>query len=416
MKITYLHQYYNNTTMNGGTRSYEFAKRLVQRGHEVHMITSWRDGGKGDDWFETIDDGIYIHWLPVEYSNHMSFTLRLKAFFKFAFKSARKAVQIRSDVIFATSTPLTIILPAVWAKFKLGVPIVFEVRDLWPELPIAMGALRSPISKISAKILERFAYFNSEIIVALSPGMKNGIIRSGFPKDRIAVIPNCADIELFDVARNLGDKFREERPWLGDSPLILYAGTFGAINGVSYLVDLAVEFKKINSTVKILVIGDGAEYNLVIDHARRSNVLDINFFVEKGMPKAGIIAALSAATFASAVFIDKPEMRANSANKFFDALAAGKPLIINFGGWMHDLVLRNDCGIAAWRMDLNQLACEINEKSNNFEWLSSASESSRKLASKEFDRDRLSNKLAIILEQTANKNNFSAEQVAPDEF
>ena len=130
--------------MSGGTRSYEFARRLVSMGHQVNMITSWRDPDGRNSWFSTNEDGINVHWLPVPYSNSMSYSQRLFSFFRFAILSARKAASLPADVVFATSTPLTIVLPAFYASRCQSVPMVFEVRDLWPELPIAMGALRNP--------------------------------------------------------------------------------------------------------------------------------------------------------------------------------------------------------------------------------------------------------------------------------
>src|SRR5690606_2640442 len=102
MKIIYLHQYFNTLDMSGGTRSYEMARRLVALGHEVHMVTSWRsDDRRGDDWFTTQEAGVQVHWLPVAYSNHMSYRQRISAFLRFAFRSMSKAKELRGDVIFA---------------------------------------------------------------------------------------------------------------------------------------------------------------------------------------------------------------------------------------------------------------------------------------------------------------------------
>ena len=145
MRIIYLHQYFNTPNMSGGTRSYEMARRLVDRGHEVHMVTSSRDGKPSGrharGWTETVEAGIQVHWCSVPYSNHMSSRRRLGAFAKFSRLAARKATALRGDVVFATSTPLTIALPAVYAARRRSIPMVFEVRDLWPEMPIAVGAL-----------------------------------------------------------------------------------------------------------------------------------------------------------------------------------------------------------------------------------------------------------------------------------
>ena len=110
MKIIYLHQYFNTLEMSGGTRSYEMARRLAAAGHEVHMVTSWRsDDGRSPEWFVTDESGIKTHWLPVPYSNHMSYRERISAFFRFAFLAMSKAKELGGDVIFATSTPLSLI-------------------------------------------------------------------------------------------------------------------------------------------------------------------------------------------------------------------------------------------------------------------------------------------------------------------
>ena len=177
MKIIYLAQYFNTPEMPGSTRSYEFCKRLVKMGHEVEMITSYRDSCKKKNWFITNYDGIKIHWLPLRYSNEMSFLKRLKVFFKFAWKSYFRIKGIEGDIIYASSTPLTISIPAVLISKEKKLPMVFEVRDLWPDVPIAMGILKNRVAIYFAQILEIWAYKNAKSLVALSPEMKIGIIK-----------------------------------------------------------------------------------------------------------------------------------------------------------------------------------------------------------------------------------------------
>ena len=402
--------------MSGGTRSYEMARRFVTQGHQVHMVTSWREPSADLKGFDNNIDGICVHWLPVTYSNHMSFTDRIKAFFKFAFKSAKKITDIKADLIFATSTPLTIALPAVFAAKRHKIPMIFEVRDLWPELPIAMGVLNNPVSKFLAKRLELFAYNNSAAVVALSPGMKEGVIRTGYPSEKVAVIPNSSDIDTFRVDTERGHKFRAQREWLGDNPLLIYTGTFGLINGVGYMVDLAFELNKLNSDVCVLLIGEGLEFEKVTEYARTLGVLNKNLYIEKSLPKRDIPAALSAATMASVLFIDKPEMRPNSANKFFDALAAAKPVMTNFGGWMHDLVETHDCGLAMWRKPIDLVAYELEQKIHDTEWVKRSSKSSFELAQKYFDRDDLASQLLSVLLETSKGCPEKAHIIAPGDY
>ena len=416
MKIIYLHQYFNTPYMSGGTRSYEMARRFVAQGHEVHMITTWREPRDNKAWFQNDVEGIHIHWLPVPYSNNMLFPDRIKAFFKFALKSARKAAEIKADVVFATSTPLTIALPAVYASKIQKIPMVFEIRDLWPELPIAMGALKNPITHFLAKRLELFAYKNSASIVALSPGMKDGVVRAGYPANNVAVIPNSSDIDMFHVDSKLGNEFRAKREWLGKKPLLVYTGTFGLINGVSYMVDLAVELAKIDSDVRILLIGDGAEFDKVSDQARSLGVLNENLFIEKSLPKREMPAALSAATMACSLFIDKFEMRSNSANKFFDSLAAGKPIVINYGGWMHDLVQNHDCGLSLWGDSMKDAARTLDLKLHDIKWLSEAGHAASDIANSFFNRNDLARDLLSVLETTIDGCPEKAHEVAPGDY
>lgn len=386
--------------MAGGTRSYEMARRLVAWGHEVHMITTDRDGrfDSTKTWHETDEAGIHVHWTPIPYSNKMSYGQRIKAFFAFSWRAARRAVSIGGDIVFATSTPLTIALPGVYASKRLKIPMVFEVRDLWPELPIAIGAIKNPFIVHFSKRLERFAYRSSKRIVALSPGMKDGIVSTGYPSERIKVIPNSCDTTLFSVDQNAAVKIRSNFPWLGSNPLILYAGTLGAINGVSYLAQLAAETRKINPKIRFLVIGDGKEWGLVESSARELGVLNDNFYLMKSISKQEVPIWFSCATMGTSLFINLKEMWNNSANKFFDTLAAGKPVMINYKGWQNDLLEQSGAGIALDPEDLQKAASRLCQCVLDNEWLQNASQAAKTLA-REFDRNKLAKSLEAILSE-----------------
>lgn len=414
MRIAYLHQYFNTPDMSGGTRSYEMARRMVAAGHSVVMITSWRNSeNRSPDWFVTNEAGIEVHWFPVPYSNSMSYGQRVGAFTRFAVKAVRKVLELDVDVIFATSTPLTIAVPAIFAAKRKRIPMVFEVRDLWPELPIAMGALRNPITIWLAKCLENWAYRNSEAIIALSKGMKDGVVRTGYPAERVAVIPNSSDNKEFSHDRAGAIQFRNEREWLKNRPLLVYAGTFGRINGVGYMVELAKELHKINPEIRILLVGDGQEKQKICEQAKLAGVWEVNFFIENTLPKKQIPALLSAADMAASLFIDLPEMQPNSANKFFDALASGTPILINYGGWQHELIKAYQCGLAMWRNPIEEVAEEISKKIQDAHWLAKAGGSARMLAEKEFDRDKLALRFYKVLAAGAARDGVRAEEIAP---
>lgn len=397
MKIIYLHQYFNTPAMTGSTRSYEMARRLVDMGCEVHVVTSIRDE-QVKKMRITNEAGVTVHWIPVPYSNSMGFYSRMIAFLKFALLARNKAVELKGDLIFATSTPLTISIPGVLASRRWRVPMVFEVRDLWPEMPIAMGVLNNPILKAAARALERWSYRNSAAVVALSPGMKSGVVSAGYPASNVAVIPNSSDNFEFAFNKENAAAFRAKRPWLGEAPLLLYAGTIGKVNGVDYLVHLALALKSIESNVRVLVIGSGGEQKSVVEFAKKTGVLNEYLFLEGSLPKSEMPSAFSAATITSNLVVDIPEAQANSANKFFDSLAAGKPILINHGGWMHDIVARHECGLPLWRVDFLEAAQVVHSKANDSAWLELASVRAQKLAQFNFDRDRLAQQLRQVFD------------------
>lgn len=404
MKIIYLHQYFNTPKMSGGTRSYEMAKRLVKFGHEVNMITSWVGKTEHNDWWVENIDGIKVHWFPNPYNNKMSFNQRIKAFLKFAYQAQKRINQIQADVIFATSTPLTIAIPAVLGAKKLKIPMVFEVRDLWPEVPIAMGVIKNPIQIALAKKLEKWAYKNSAHIIALSPGMKEGIISTGYRDDKVTVIPNSCDNDLFSVSEEDIEKFRKTNEWLPKGKLIIYTGTFGLVNDVGVTVELAKEIKRRKLDISILLIGDGMQYEKVYHEAEKANVLNETLFIKKSVPKNEIPYYLGSSSMASSFAIDILAIQANSANKFFDALAAGKPILINYGGWQKDIIEENDCGIVAWNKDSSQIIDEINSFLNDDVKYQKACRNAKHLALNDFSRDKLAKRLEKILKQIVGEN------------
>jgi glycosyltransferase involved in cell wall biosynthesis len=414
LRIIYLHQYFNTPTMAGGTRSFEVGRRLAAAGHEVHMITSWRDATPHRDWFSSTEAGMHVHWLPVPYSNHMSYAQRIRAFFRFALRAARKAALLKADLVFATSTPLTIALPAVYAARRQRIPMVFEVRDLWPELPIAIGALRNPLARAAARSLERWAYRNSEAVIALSPGMRDGVVRAGYARERIAVIPNGSDNALFRPDPVAAGAFRAARNWLGERPLLVYTGTFGPINDVGYLVRIAVHLQRIASNIRILLLGDGQQREQVQEQARAGGVLEKNLYMESSIPKTEMPGVLAAADMAASLFVDLPEMRANSANKFFDALAAGTPLLLNYGGWQAELIDETSAGLVVWGLPEAQAAERIAQALSNPGWLRQAGLNARTLAEQTFDRDLLVAGLERVLVAAAARQGATAHTLGPD--
>ncbi|MGH3798588.1 MAG: glycosyltransferase family 4 protein [Pseudonocardiaceae bacterium] len=400
MDIVYISQHYRTPATNGGSRSYEFSRRLVDRGHRVNMLAAapLKQSEKNEGmWWTTEEYGVTVHWLGVPYSNFMGFRERIRAFGRFALRAASRASALPQDVVFATSTPLTVAIPGSYAALRNRVPMVFEVRDVWPEVAIAMGALHNPFLQRASLALEAWAYRTSDSIIALSPEMAASIT-SRFPGARVTVIPNSSDLSLF-AAPNDDEvaAVRAGRPWLGDRPLLVYTGSLGAANGVCYLAHVADALRSIAPEVRILLVGKGKGRDELEKLARQFGVWEKNLFVEPAVAKRDVPALLAAADMCASVFADVAALSANSPNKVFDAFAASRPLVINNGGWLAEVLRESGAGIAVPPDDPVAGAKMIVQHITDPEWLARAGSAAALLARGQFNRDMLFEKFEEVL-------------------
>lgn len=138
MHILYLHQYFNTPDKPGGTRSYWTSLKLLESGHKVTMICIGRDTKK--QYERKTIEGIDVIYVKTNYSQSMGIFARLKSFLHFMVHATYLSLKLKGiDFVVATSTPLTIGFPALVLKKFKNIPYLFEVRDLWPEVPIQMG-------------------------------------------------------------------------------------------------------------------------------------------------------------------------------------------------------------------------------------------------------------------------------------
>lgn len=407
MKVLYLHQYFATVDSSAGTRSYEMAKRLTSKGHSVTFITSSAFLSNNyllsTGWNELNIEGIKLHVLHLPYSNNDTYIRRMAKFLHFSLRSIPKALKIKSDVVFATSTPLTIAIPGIICSKIQRIPMVFEVRDLWPELPVAVGAIKNSLLIWLAEKLERFTYHNSTHLVGLSPGMCEGIEKQGIEKEKITLITNSCDTELFDIEESVGIQYKNEKlSFVNDRKIVVYTGTFGLINDVSYIVYLAKASLDKSSNLCFVAIGSGMQKEIVIELAKNEGVLNNNLFILDPLPKTEIVKLLSAAELSLSLFSPVTQMWHNSANKFFDALAARTPIAINYGGWQKDLIEEHQCGLVLHEKSFIEVADEIDEFLANEEMYKLAKLSCQDLACNHYSRDIMAERLENVLLEAVN--------------
>lgn len=388
MRITYIHQHFVLPGEPGGSRPYEFARRMAAAGHEVTMIC-----GRDEAMDKTVD-GIHVRRLAIPYRNEMSKRERIVSFFNFLVRASAVAARVPADVIYASSTPLTVAVPGIVAKFTQRAPLVAEIRDLWPEVPIKLGYLNNPMAIFLAKQLEKAFYAASSEVVALSPSMADGV-KEVAPKKRVTVIPNASDFERFDVPAEQRAAFRKDQGW-GDDVVAVYAGGFGMSYQLEWLVDMAAQLRRDGvENVRFVLLGQGSDSDALYQRAENAG-LDADAMFLGRQPKEDVAKYVSAADIALSPLRDDPCLEGNSLNKVFDAMAASRPVVFNHGGWLEEAATEHDAG---WRLsrDIPAAAKRFAEIISDRDEMRAAGQRNRELGEKRFARDSLYSQLIEVL-------------------
>jgi len=401
MRIIYIHQYFKTPEEGGAVRSYHLAKGLVDAGHDVELITTANISNYDQRWI----DGIKVHYLPVKYDQKFSYLKRIWAFLDFVKKSKLLVKKIRRpDLLYITSTPLTTGLIGLWAKEKLAIPYIFEVRDLWPKAPIEVGAIRSPLLIKYLQYLEAKIYKNAISLVALSPGIANHL-RTISPQSTLHLIPNFSDLEQFQPLPK--SDLLLEKYGLKKTFTIAYTGALGKVNAVDELIDLAELAFLQKKNWQFLIMGEGSHREYLEQIAQEKELENV-IFIPFGN-KASVNEVFSLADLAWISFAHYPVLKTNSPNKFFDAIAAGKPVIINHKGWVYDLMKANHLGISCLPSKLYKTFVQLKELAENPEQLKEMARNSRRLAESYFSKEIAVSRLIHVLDPDANPSALGDE-------
>jgi len=344
-------------------------------------------------------DGIDIIEFDLAYSNSDGFIARTGLFLKYAIRSIGLALKEPYDVVFATTTPLTAGIPGIFARWLRGKPFVFEVRDLWPELPKAMGVIKNPIVLAAMSALEWLSYRSAHRLIGLSPGIVDGIAHRGVSREKIALIPNGCDLGIFSD---------DVEPWRPDgiSPddlLAVFAGTHGIANGLDAALNAAAELKRRNRTdIKLLLIGQGKLKAALQQRASKENLDNVVF--HSPVNKQRLAGLMASTDVGMQLLANVPAFYyGTSPNKFFDYIAAGLAVLNNYPGWLAEKIKENRCGFAVPPDDPSAFADALEAAAADKSALREMGERGRELAVEEFNRELLSNRFVDWLEAAARK-------------
>lgn len=391
MKVTYLHQHFALPSMGRGTRSYEMSTRLSERGTTIEVIAGRRIDCSVDLSYQSLP--FRVHEVDADYSQSLHTAARLTSFDGYACRASALGRRIQSDLVLATSTPLSVALPGIALSTYWRAPFIFEVRDLWPAVPRAMGGVPKGADAL-ASVLEYTAYNHASAVICLSKDVADILVRRRL-NARIELIPNICDIDLFRGTQSKDPLAPIAE--LRDRPVLLYAGTLGKVNNPEYLVDLANELRFLRSDIAVVVIGSGSETGKAVKQACHLGLYGRQIFFLPRLPKHSLAAAVTSSTAVISTVLPIKELEWNSANKVFDGFAAGKPVVVNHGGWLSTVITANSAGIRVSPTDVRSAANRVDQLLSSDDDVNAMAANSAALANQRFNRDALGDQLYELL-------------------
>ncbi|HUV60015.1 MAG TPA: glycosyltransferase family 4 protein [Desulfatiglandales bacterium] len=320
-------QYINTPDTPGGSRHYELAKILVRRGHQIILFGAKSNKNKGLFYREE-RAGVTIIWFNIKsyYGksfkralNMMIYSLSILIFYLIGKRRALK-LEIPEVIVGSSVHPF-----GAYAAYILAclyrISFIFEVRDIWPQTLIDMGALspRNPFTK-AMQFLEKQLYKNSVLIITTLPFAYEYICgRYKVDQEKIKWLPNGVNTDMFPP---------QDWPREGNF-IISYIGTHGIANALDILLDAAeiLQLEGIRD-IEFRFIGEGPLKSSLIEKVKVRNIKNIAFFDQE--PKSDIY---SIAQYTSAFIIpikDLPLYRYGiSPNKIYDYMAMERPTIIS---------------------------------------------------------------------------------------
>mgnify|MGYP003503752938 FL=1 len=400
MTVLYINQYFRTPKESGSTRSYWVSQELIKNSHQLVMVCHSNQllDGKQDKIIKTtIVDGIKVISIKNSYSNSMGAFERIMSFLKFMVFSTYVVLKEKNvDLVFASSTPLTIAFPALMRKWLRGTKFVFEVRDLWPEAPIQLGFIKNKLAIKFLRWFEKTTYKNASHIIALSPGMQAGVVQY-VAKEKTSMIPNMAKIDKF-WPRPSDSKVNDQFHLSQSTFKLVYFGTMGMANGIDYLMEaIQILEKRQIQNLEFIFMGEGAKKKDLVSLSSKLSVIKVS--VLDRQPMDNVSSIVNNSDVSVCTFSNIPILKTNSPNKLFDSLSAGKASIVNSDGWTKDIVEDYKCGLYASPTDPSDFADKVIFLIENPATLSTMGSNARKLAEDKFDKSYLCKQVKDVLEQ-----------------
>nr|WP_262905373.1 glycosyltransferase family 4 protein [Hymenobacter nitidus] len=368
----------------------------LAKAHRVTLITTrtW-EAQRLTRQYPWLPEGVEMRAAEVPYENKMGVARRVLSFGQYAAYAVREGLRLEQpDVIWGISTPLTAAWAAAQVARRRRIPWVFEVQDLWPSFPIAMGAVPTRWARNRLFALEKSLYQSASHILPLSPDMTRYVEEQGIASRKITTVLNGTDLDLAALATPEAVATLRAEYGLTGKQIVLYAGTFGRANDIPTLVAAAEQLVLRQPDVVWLFMGLGFHEPLV--RAAAARCAGIRLIAPQ--PRHAVFAWFKLADISVVSFLDLPVLDANSPAKFYDSLSVGTPVVVTNRGWTKELVEQQSCGWYAPAGNAAILRELLAEVLSQPEKLAQAGQKGQLVAIAQFDRLQIATTIQEILE------------------
>lgn len=416
MRILVLHQYFLDKGDSGGSRFNELTKIWKDAGNDITVIAGmvhYSTGKKKEKYRgkfilkEINEDGVEVVRCHVSESYNTNFIGRLWAYFSFVFSSLIAGLfysNKKFDVIVVTSPPLFVGITGIVISKLKRIPMVFEIRDLWPESAIDTGVLTNSLIIKMAYWFEKVVYNNAVLINCLTPAFKQTLVeKKGVDKSKILMIPNASDFSLSETLLNTFDiqQFRATLGW-NEKLVIIYVGAHGVANHLIQLLETAQILK--NTNVHFVLIGDGMQKPELVKWTQTNELNNVEFI--NSVSKDEVFKYILASDIGTSVLKKVDTFKTVYSNKTFDYMSCKKPILMAIDGVSRDLVEEAQCGVYVEPENPRDFAQKIELYLNNQDRIALEGERGYQFALQNFDRQKLGTSyLNHLMAISINKSN-----------
>lgn len=405
MRILFLTDNFPPEVNAPANRTYEHCVEWVKAGHDVTVITCAPNFPKGkvypgyNNKFKQTEciDGIKVIRVWTYITANEGFVKRILDYLSFCFMSFFNGLFIKTDVIIATSPQFFTALSGRWLHFFKRKPWIMEVRDLWPESIVAVGAMKKGLAIRFFEWLEKRLYKSASHIVVVTDTFKEKIIERGINGSKISVFKNGANLDRYKALPK--DHTLIKELGLENKIIFAYVGTHGMAHGLDFILRSIQSLEKESPELHFLFLGDGAQRNRLIDLNKELGLKNTTFI--PSVSKSEVTRYLSIMDVAVVNLRKSDTFLTVIPSKIFEAAAMRKPILLGLQGETKGIIEKYNAGLCFEPENKDDFMHQVREinKSNNYGTFQNGCDA----LAKDFDRKKIAEQMLNCILEVSEK-------------